>query len=308
MTLEARSDPVCPSCGRPPVASRVASAIPSSETQAPGAAILGGIPTPAEIEFAERPFAERAPRRDALGEGSLRCASCGETLYRRRRELFLHRGAAPVLTMAMAADRLRNHLRRLAIVRLGRIEGDCYMLPFFRMEGTTPEGDTTFTLLAASIGEERLERAFLPPADIRPWAPPPDGSAGRSGEGQAALRIVPPTLMQAHLGLRAKASGWSVARVVELIHYPFWLMKVDDCGRTEGAWIDGIEGKLIHHRMRLSPPLPPRWRGAAATAVPALAGSAAVLLAPGHALGWTAAIWAAGVPLISAAVLRRFRG
>jgi hypothetical protein len=123
--------------------------------------------------------------------------------------------------MAMAADRLRNHLRRLAIVRLGRIEGDCWMLPFLRMEGATPEGDTTFTLLAASLGEERLERAFLPPADIRPWSPPAEGAAGRSGEGHAALRILPPTLTPSVLEARARALGWSVSRVVELIHYPF---------------------------------------------------------------------------------------
>jgi hypothetical protein len=241
-------------------------------------------------------------------EGPVRCAGCGETLYRMGKDLFLHRGAAPVLTMAMAADRLRNHLRRLAIVRLGRIEGDCYLLPFFRMEGKTPEGDETFTVLGASLGEERLERAFLLPADIRRYETPAEGAAGASGAQHAALRVLAPTLPQLLLRARVESVGWSVSRTLELIHYPFWLMRVEDCGRVEGAWMDGIEGKIIHHRMRLSPPLPSRSRVAAVAAIPAAAACAAALAGSGGELSWAAAVWTLAVPVVHTAFLRNWRG
>jgi len=210
--------------------------------------------------------------------------------------------------MAMAADRLRNHLRRLAIVRLGRIEGDCYLLPFVRMEGRTPDGDETFTLLSASLGEERLEVVFLPPADLKPFEPPRAGAAGASGTAEAVLRVLMPTLSEAALRARAESRGFTVTRCMEIIHYPLWLMRVEDRGRLEGAWMDGIEGKLIHHRMRLSPPLPSGRRAAAALLLPAVAAAAAGTAAPHQALGWAAAIWAAAVPIFHARLLRGWRG
>jgi hypothetical protein len=210
--------------------------------------------------------------------------------------------------MAMAADRLRNHLRRRAITRLGRIEGDCYLLPFVRFEGTTPEGDETFTLLAASIGEERLEAPFLPPADIRPFETPAEGAAGSSGDGTAVLRVQPATIDEERLRARAGARGWSVTRGVELIHYPFWLLRVEDRGRIEGAWMDGIEGKMIHHRLLLPAPSPSLRRIAPWTSAPAAVTAAAALAAPGAAIPLAIATWAASIPLLHGAILRRWRG
>jgi ssDNA-binding Zn-finger/Zn-ribbon topoisomerase 1 len=288
--------PACPACGAP-------------LDQAPPArgGILDGVPTAAEMESTALPHAARAAARRPEG-GPGRCPACGEAVYRAGREAFRHRGAAPVLTMAAAADRLRNHLRRLAIVRAGRIDGDCYVLPYLRAEGRTPDGEASFALLAASLGEERLEIAFLPPADVRPFEPPGEGAAGRSGAEAAAVRVLPATLPPGRLSSRVEAQGWSIARFVELIHYPFWLMRVEDCGRLHGAWMDAIEGKLIHHRMRLARPIPRRGALAGWTMLPAAAAGAAALLAPGGGLAAAAAAWALGVPWIHAGVLRRWGG
>ena len=237
-----------------------------------------------------------------------RCASCGETLYRREGGLIPHRIATAVLPMWVVADRLRNHLRRLAIVRVGRIEGDCYFLPFVRMEGGDPEGDGPEMLLAASIGEERIERVCLPAADLRPFEPPEAGAAGRSGDAPATVRILWPTLPKHALAARVERQGWSPSREVELVHFPFWLMRAEDRGRIEGVWMDGIEGRLIHHRIRLTPPLPSRGDLAILTALPAAAALAAGAVAPPLAMPAAAMAWALSVPLAHSALLRRWRG
>ena len=284
---------LCPACAAPLVPARIGN-------------ILGGAPTAADIEATAIPGAERVAARTRSTDGPLRCASCGETSYRIG-TVIKHRGAPPVLTMAMAADRLRNHLRRRAIVRPGRIDGDCYLLPFVRFEGKTPEGDDTFTLLAASVGDERLEAPFLPPADLRPWDPPAEGAAGPSGSGLAAIRVQPPSLDEAALRARAESRGWTPLRSVELIHYPFWLMRVDDCGRMEGAWMDGIEGKLIFHRLLLPSPVPSRRSVATLAALPSLA-AAVALAAPSLGLPAAVGVFIAAAPLFHAALLRSWRG
>ena len=303
MTPTSPSSPSCPSCSE------------ALQPTGPGK-ILGGVPTAAEIELTRLPAAERQARAAAAAskggalsrEGPLRCASCGERLYRIGSTIWRHRGVQPVLTMAMAADRLRNHLRRRAIVRPGRIDGDCYLLPFVRFEGTTPEGDETFTLLAASIGEERLEAPFLPPADVRPFEPPAEGAAGSSGSGRALLRVQPPSINEDRLRARAEALGSKATRSVELIHFPFWLLRVEDRGRIEGAWMDGVEGKVIHHRFLLPAPSPSFRQIAPWTSAPAVVTAAAALAAPGAAIPLAIGAWAASIPMMHAAILRRWRG
>src|SRR5678815_4783285 len=149
-----------------------------------------------------------------------------------------HVMARPVLDRGGSADRLRNHLRRRAITRPGLIEGDLYLLPFWRATGRGPEGEKTFYLLAAEVGDERLLRTNLPPADLKPFddsAVPPEA------------RLVEASLDEEAVTRRAEAIGWQADSLEELIHYPFWLMRVEDSGRFEGAWIDGVEGKVIHH-------------------------------------------------------------
>lgn len=240
--------------------------------------------------------------------GPLSCRACKETLFWIGEMLLPHRIAGLLLPMSVTADRLRNHLRRLAIVRIGRIEGDCYFLPFYRVEGRTPEGDASFTVLAANVGEPRLERAFLPPADWKPFAEPAGDAAGPSGEGHAALRVLPPSLSPAQAASRVERYKWHVDRPVELFHYPFWLMRVEDRGRMEGAWVDGIEARLIHHRLRLTPPVPEGKAVALGTGLPALLAIAAAAILPVAALPVGVAGWALTAPLLHALVTRRWRG
>ena len=88
-----------------------------------------------------------------------------------------HLVATPVIDHGGAADRLRNHLRRRAITRIGLIRGDLYFLPYRLMQGKGPEGEKTFHVLAAELGEPRLTRLDLPAADLKPFTrnAPPDG-------------------------------------------------------------------------------------------------------------------------------------
>ena len=172
-----------------------------------------------------------------------------------------HVMARPVLDRGGSADRLRNHLRRRAITRLGLIEGDLYLLPFWRATGQGPEGEKTFHLLAADLGDDRLMRANLPPSDLKPFddsAVPPEA------------RLVDASLDPEEVFRRAEAIGWSADSLEELIHYPFWLMRVEDSGRFEGAWIDGVEGKVIHHTLKVPPPAPSFKSSAMLLAAPAL--------------------------------------
>ncbi len=254
------------------------------------------------------PAAERARLRGARGRGSLRCKACGDTLYLVPGALVPHRGTQLMIPMHVAAARLRNHLRRLAILRLGLIEGDCYLLPYYRVEGATPDGETTFTILAARLGDARLDRAFLPPGDLRAWEEPDPAAAGSPSGAGAGVRILEPTLSWEEAGRRHAAEGWEARRVLELIHYPFWLMRVHDCGRIEGAWMDAIEAKLIFHRIRLSPPIPSRNARLLWTALPAAAALAGAIAAPAAALPLSLAAWGAGVPLLHAALTRRWNG
>jgi len=289
----------CPACGAdlggPPAEER--------------GGIRGGVPSPEEIHLTTLPHAERVALKEARQRGARPCAKCGETLYRVGGHVLRHRIASIFLPMHVAAARLRNHLRRLAITRVGPIEGDCYFLPYYRMEGASPEGDETFTLLAVRLGDERLERPFLPPADLRPFEKPAEGAAGPSGEGHAAVRVLEPAMTPEEAAERAEGLGFKAERPVELIHYPFYLMRVEDCGRVEGAWMDGIEAKLQFHRLRLAPPVPGRREKAVATLVPAAAAALAGAFLPLPAgLIAGAAIWAAGAPFLHAAVTRRWRG
>ncbi|HZE88656.1 MAG TPA: hypothetical protein VE404_03865 [Verrucomicrobiae bacterium] len=294
MTQPAEVPARCPSC--------------AGEIRPPGAGrILGGVPTAEEIERTRLASADRAALRERGPAGAMRCGSCGDALYQLGGAVLKHRAAAPVVTMAMAADRLRNHLRRRAILRPGRIEGDCYLLPFVRFEGSTPEGDETFALLAASIGEERLEAPFLPPADLKPFETPAEGAAGASGCGQAVLRVQPPSIAEEALRERAASRGWRADRSVELIHFPFWLMRVEDTGRLEGAWMDGIEGKMIHHRLLLPSPVSSGKRLALWAAIPAAGAAVAASALPGAALPAALVVWA-GAAAIFRAATGSFRG
>ena len=180
-----------------------------------------------------------------------------------------HVMAVPVLDRGGSADRMRNHLRRRAITRLGLIEGDLYMLPFWRVSGKGPEGETTFHMLAAETGDPRLSRVNLLPADLKPF----DAAAL-----PAATRVLPLTRDDAHVKQCAERLGWKADSLDELIHYPFWMMRIEDSGRVEGGWIDGIEGRLIHHTLRVPPPVPSLKRCAMLLAIPAGAMAASTLV------------------------------
>lgn len=213
-----------------------------------------------------------------------------------------HVMAIPVLDRGSSADRMRNHLRRRAITRVGMIEGDLYMLPFWRAAGQGPEGETTFYLLAAEVGDARLHRSNLLPANLQPF--------DRTGL-PASARIVEASLTEAQVVARAGAQGWRAERLEELIHYPFWLLRIVDQGRVEGGWIDGIEGKIIHHNLKVPRPVPKLmtlagiWAAAAvmvaaicmvvetpaAVGAAALAAAAAGSIAVGARLARAAAQW-----------------
>jgi len=177
--------------------------------------------------------------------------------------------AMPVLDRGGVSDRLRNHLRRRAITRLGLIEGDLYMLPFFRVTGLGPEGETSFHVMAAETGDPRLTRLNLLPADLKPFDPaalPPE------------IRVMPQTSSESFVRQRAQDLGWRADTLDELIHYPFWLMRIEDSGRFEGGWIDGVEGKLIQHTLRVPPPVPSLKRCAILLALPAAAMAVSTLI------------------------------
>lgn len=202
-----------------------------------------------------------------------------------------HLMAVPILDRGGAADRMRNHLRRRAIIRPGLIEGDLYFLPFRRAAGRGPEGETEFHLLATEVGDSRLHRANLPPADLKPFDP-------ELLPGEA--RLMRETHADASLPARAAALGWHVETLEELIHYPFWMMRIEDCGRTEGAWIDGVEGKIIHHLLKVPPPIPSSKRCAVVMTAPALLMGAGVLALGAGSAGVAAvvAVASSSAPLI----------
>jgi hypothetical protein len=210
--------------------------------------------------------------------------------------------------MHVAAARLRNHLRRLAITRVDLIDGDCYLLPYYRVEGGGSGGDASWTVLACRLGDARLEDPTLPPADLRPYEAPGEGAAGPAGEGHAALRVIPPTLTWQGAAARSAAEGREASRVVELIHYPFWLMRVGDTGKVEGAWMDGIEARLIFHRIRLAETVPSRGARAGWTLLPAAVAAAGALAEPSLALPVAGAVWLLGIPLLKVGLLGRWNG
>ena len=286
----------CPACDGSPDGSPAGAGDPG---------ILGGLPTVAAINASARPGSQAKALTPAAGP--VRCRGCGESLYRFGGELLLHRGTPPMLPMHIAAARLRNHLRRLAITRLDLIDGDCYLLPYYRIEGATPDGETEFAALAARMGDARLELPYLPPADLRPWEAPAEGAAGPAGEGHALLRIVPPSMGWREAAGRQDGEGFRADRVRELIHYPFWMMRVGDTGRTEGVWMDGIDARLSFHRMRLPAPMPSKMARAGWVAVPAVMAAAGAAVQPSLALPIAAAAWLASVPLVHS-LLRRWNG
>lgn len=179
-----------------------------------------------------------------------------------------HLMARPVLDRGGAADRLRNHLRRRAITRLGLIEGDLYMLPYWRAAGRGPEGETTFHLLAAELGDARLLRVNLPAADLHPFEP---------ASAPSEALVVHASRSERAITVKAASIGWRVDALEELIHYPFWLMRVEDSGRFEGAWIDGVEGRVIHHALKVPAPIPTVKQSAIMLAAPAALMAAAAL-------------------------------
>lgn len=199
-----------------------------------------------------------------------------------------HVMAVPVLDRGGAADRMRNHLRRRAITRLGLIEGDLYMLPFWRVSGRGPEGETTFHMLAAETGDPRLMRANLLPADLKPFD---------AGALPAATRVLPQTRDEAQVKSHAEHLGWRADSLDEMIHYPFWMMRIEDSGRIEGGWIDGIEGRVIHHTLRVPPPVPALKRCAILLGVPAVAMAVSTLLSGDRWSPWPVII-AAGAWLV----------
>ncbi len=198
-----------------------------------------------------------------------------------------HLLARPVIDHGGAADRVRNHLRRRAITRVGRIEGDLYLLPYLRATGVGPEGEGTFHLLAAELGDPRIRLAHLPPADLAPF----DATVLPAG-----ARLMPATQRDDQVREAGEAIAWRPRSFEALVHYPFWLMRVEDCGRVEGAWIDAVEGRLIHHTIGSAAPLPSLRRcalllapPAALAALPALGGLPAAALAAGSAAAALAA-------------------
>lgn len=202
-----------------------------------------------------------------------------------------HLMAIPVLDRGGAADRLRNHLRRRAITRVGLIEGDLYMLPFWRAGGLGPGREEAFHLLAAEMGDPRLRRPNLLPADLKPF------DASTLPPGAVVVRAEPVTAPAAR---RGAALGWRADRFDHLVHYPFWMMRVEDSGRIEGAWIDGIEGRVIVHSLKVPPPAPSLGESALALAPSALAMALADLI-PGTAgrLAASAAVFAAAAPILA---------
>lgn len=211
-----------------------------------------------------------------------------------------HMMAVPVLDRGGAADRLRNHLRRRAITRTGLIEGDLYMLPYWRATGQGPEGETTFHLLAAELGDSRLLRLNLPPANLKPF----DAAALPRGS-----RVVDATRDEAVLRERAGRIGWRVDTLDQLVQFPFWMMRVEDSGRQEGAWIDAVEGRLILHSLKVPSPAP-SVREILVMLAPAAAlmGAGALLMRgfPGRAL-WAVVVAAGGGAVVSHLLLRRER-
>lgn len=181
-----------------------------------------------------------------------------------------HVVATPVIDHGGAADRLRNHLRRRAITRVGPIRGHLYFLPYRLMQGKGPQGESTFHFLAAEMGDPRLTRVDLPAADLKPFtrsAPPKEGTLVEASRDESAVRA------------RAASLGWEADSASDLIHYPFWNMRVEDTGRQEGAWLDAVEGKIIIHNLKVPSPLPSLKQSAALLAIPSLL-LAGVALAP----------------------------
>ena len=186
--------------------------------------------------------------------------------------------------------------------------GDCYFVPYYRFAGTTPEGDDSFLVAAAGTGDDRLERPFLPPADLKPYVEPAPDAAGPSGEGHAKLHVLPVTRTPGEASARVGTMGWKFDRVLELIHYPFYLMHVEDSGRLEGAWVDGIEVKLIHHRLRLTHPLPGGKRTALILGIPAAVAVAGTVISPPLWIPLSIMAWVVATPLAIQVLLRDWRG
>ena len=130
---------------------------------------------------------------------------------------------------------------RRAITRPGLIEGDLYLLPYWRVAGHGLQGETGLHLLAAELGDPRLAWVRLPPADLTPFGP---------DAVPAGARLVEAGAWNETVKKKAESKGWRIESLEELIHYPFWLMRVEDSGRFEGAWIDGVEGRVIITRSR----------------------------------------------------------
>ena len=141
----------------------------------------------------------------------------------------------PVLTMDDAAGRLRDALPRAA-----RVEGDLWLLPFRRVAARGPVGQTWLDVLAAELGEPRLNTIRMPDADLHPF----DGT-----EGPAGGVFVAATADEEALGERVGTVKCSVERLDRLVHYPFWRLRIDDVGRVTGAWVDAVEGSVIVHNL-----------------------------------------------------------
>jgi len=141
----------------------------------------------------------------------------------------------PVLTMDDAAGRLQDHLPKGA-----RVEGALWLLPFRRVAAKGPVGATWLDVLAAGIGEPRLNSIRMPDADLHPF---------EGNEGPAGGVFVPATSGEDAIRARAEAVKCTVERLDRLVHYPFWRLRVEDVGRVTGAWVDAVDGTVIVHNL-----------------------------------------------------------
>jgi hypothetical protein len=189
-----------------------------------------------------------------------------------------HLIASPLLGVDDAAARLREDLPPRA-----RVDGDLYLLPYRRVIVMGPLGRTRLDVLSASLGDPRLHGVRLPAVDFSPFS-----DAGVP----AGARLVAATATDEEIRRRAESFRCQVQRLEQLLHFPFWHLRLREGGRVDGAWVDAVEGTVIVHNLPARPAAPSRAESAAVLAVPA---SAMAALASYMGIGIGSLAAAAGV-------------